>query len=169
VRALRIGESVEVGGDVGGLGRADLLEDLQCLPHHACCLTGVAGGQSAPAQAGERVSLVPRAGDSSSQLQGLPVAPFSLREFAADPVQRPSLVERLGLAAPVADVAVDAQGLLQGLGRGRVITGQPPHGPDVEEGVGLASPVPYVAVDAQGLLQGLSGGRVITGQPPHVP
>jgi hypothetical protein len=113
VRALRIGESVEVGS----LGRADLLEDLQRLLQPACCLTGVAGGQSAPAQAGERVSLVPEAGDSAGQLQGLPVAPFSLREFAADPVQRPSLVERLGLAAPVAEIPVDAQGLLQHLRR----------------------------------------------------
>ena len=73
------------------------------------------------------------------------MTPFSLREVTADPVQRPSLVERPGLAPPVAEVAVDVQGLLQGLGRGRVITRQPPDRPEVVEGVGLAEPVAEVA------------------------
>ena len=90
----------------------------------ACCLVGVAGGQGAAAQAGQRVRLGPGAGDGAGQFQGLLVAPLSLREVTADPVQRPCLVERLGLATPVAEVAVDAQGLLQSLGRGRVITRQ---------------------------------------------
>ena len=40
------------------------------------------------------------------------MAPFSLREVTADPVQRPCLVERFGLTTPLAEVAVDAQGLL---------------------------------------------------------
>ena len=59
------------------------------------------------------MSLVPGAGDSAGQFQGLLVTPLSLREVTADPVQRPSLVERLGLTTPVAEVAVDAQGLLR--------------------------------------------------------
>ena len=117
-------------------------------------------GQGAASQAGQRVSLVPGAGDSAGQLQGVLVTFLGLREVTADPVQRPCLVECLGLTTPVAEVAVDAQGLLQGLGRGRVITRQPPDGPEVAEGVGLAEPVAEVAVDAQGLLQDLGRGRV---------
>jgi hypothetical protein len=50
---------VELGGHVGGLGRADPLEDFQGLPQHLCCLIGLAGGQGAAAQAGQCVS--PRA------------------------------------------------------------------------------------------------------------
>ena len=82
----------------------------------------MADGQGAAAQAGQCVRLVPGAGDGAGQVQGPLVAPLSLREVTADPVQRPSLVERSYLTAPVAEVAVDVQGLLQGLGRGRVIT-----------------------------------------------
>ena len=83
-------------------------------------LGGVAGGAGAAAQAGQCVSLVPGAGDSAGQLQGLLVTLLSPRELTADPVQRPSLIERLGLPTPVAEVAADAQGLLQQPGRGRV-------------------------------------------------
>ena len=43
------------------------------------------------------------------------VAHLGLREFSADPVQRPSVVERRGLTTPVADVAVDDQSLFHGL------------------------------------------------------
>jgi hypothetical protein len=59
-------ESVEVGRDVSGLDRRPgPLEDLQRLPQHACCLTGVAGGQGYPAEAGECLSLVPGADESA--------------------------------------------------------------------------------------------------------
>ena len=68
------------------------------------------------------------------------MACLSLREFAADPVQCPSFIERRDLAALVAEVAVDGQGLLQRLGRARVISCQPPHGSELFEGVGLAKP-----------------------------
>ena len=122
-------------------------------------------GHGAAAQAGQCLRLVAGAGDSAAQFQGLLVAPLSLREVTADPVQRPSLVERLGLTTPVTEVAQDAQGLLQGLGRSRVITRRQPHDPEVAEGAGLAAPIAEVAVDAQGL----GRGRVITGHPPHVP
>jgi hypothetical protein len=101
----------------------------------------VTGRHGAAAQAGQRVRLVPGAGDGAGQVQGTLVRPLSLREVTADPVQCPSLVERLGLASPVAEVAEDAQRLLQGLGRGRVITRQAPDGPEVEEGADLAQPV----------------------------
>jgi len=160
---LRTGESAEFGANLGGPGRADPLEDLQCLPQSVCRLIGVIGGQNTSAQAGQCVGLVPGAAGLAGQVQGLPVAPLSLREFTADPLQRPCLVERRGLATPLAEVAVDAQSLLQSPGRGWVITRRPPHLPEAEEGVGLALPVAEVAMDAQGLLQHL--GTVARGQP----
>ena len=55
----------------------------------------MAGGQGAAAQAGQCVRLVPGAGDGAGQVQGLLVAPLSLREVTDDPVQRPFVVERL--------------------------------------------------------------------------
>jgi hypothetical protein len=110
---------LEFGGNFGGLGRPDPLEDLQCLPQGRFCLGGMPGGQRAPAQVGQRVRLGPGAGDGAGLFQGLLVALLSLREVTAGPVQRPSLVERLGLATAVADVVEDAQGLVQHLGGGR--------------------------------------------------
>jgi hypothetical protein len=74
----------------GGLGRADPPEYLQCLPKEGLSLGGVAGGQVAAAQAGQRVRLVPGAGDSAGQFEGPPVTPLSLGEVSADPVQCPS-------------------------------------------------------------------------------
>jgi hypothetical protein len=108
----RTGKSLEFGGNVGGLAGPDPLEDLQCLPQQDLGLRGVADGHGASAQAGQCVSLVPGGGDGAGQFQGPLVAHLSLRGFTADPVQRPSLVERLGLTTPAAQVAVDAQGLL---------------------------------------------------------
>jgi len=98
------GKSLEFGRNVSGLGCADPLEYLQCLPQEDLGLRGVAAGQGAPAQAGQCVGLVSGAGDRAGQFQGLLVALLSLRELTADPVQRPSLVKRLGLTTPVADV-----------------------------------------------------------------
>ena len=82
-------KAVNSRGDVAGLGCADPLEDLQRLPQEDLGLGGVADGQGAAAQAGQCVRLVPGAGDGAGQFQGLLVAPLSLREFTADPVQRP--------------------------------------------------------------------------------
>src|SRR5271165_5402422 len=118
------GESVEFGEQVRGLGCADPLEYLQCLPQEGPGLRGVAGGHGAAAQAGQRVGFVTGAGDRASQFQGLLVTPLGLREVPADPVQRSSFIQRSGLATPVAEVPVDAQGLLQHLGCSRVITRQ---------------------------------------------
>jgi hypothetical protein len=70
----RLGESFEFGGNLGGLGRPDLLEDLQRLPQHVSCPGGVVGGQSAPAQAGQRMSLIPGAAGLAGEVQGLLVA-----------------------------------------------------------------------------------------------
>jgi hypothetical protein len=47
----RLGEGVQFGGDLGGLGPADALEDLQCLPQMTPCVGGAAGGLGAAAQA----------------------------------------------------------------------------------------------------------------------
>jgi hypothetical protein len=66
------------------------------------------------------------------------VAPLGLHKVTADPVRRPSVVERLGLAIPVTEVAVDAQRLLQRLGRGRVISCQLLDGPELVSGPGRA-------------------------------
>ena len=41
---LRLGEGFEFGGEVGGLGCADPLEDFQCLPDEGLGLGGVAVG-----------------------------------------------------------------------------------------------------------------------------
>jgi hypothetical protein len=98
----RIAKRSEFGGDLGGLRRPDALEYLQCLPQEYLGLRGVAGGHGAAAQAGQRVSLVPRFAGLAGQVQGLLVTPVSLREVTADPVQRPSLVERRDLSTPVA-------------------------------------------------------------------
>ena len=96
------------------------------------------------------MSLGPRAGDSAGLFQGVLMAPLSLREVTADPVQRPFLVEHLKLTDLVAKVTVDAQGLVQGLGGGRVIARRAPHDPEVEKREGLAEPVADVTADAQG-------------------
>jgi hypothetical protein len=40
----RIAKRLEFGGDLGGLGRPDALEYLQCLPQEYLGLRGVAGG-----------------------------------------------------------------------------------------------------------------------------
>ena len=123
---MRLSDSVEFGGNAGGLGRADPLEYLQGLPQEGLGLRGVAGGQGAAAQAGQCVSLGQGVSDGAGQFQGLLVASLSLREVTAAPVQRPFLVERFGLTGPVAEVAEDAQGLVQRLGGGRVIARLPP-------------------------------------------
>ena len=164
-----LGGSVEFGGNAGGLGRADPLEYLQGLPQEDLGLRGVAGGQGAAAQAGQCVRLGPGAGDGAGLFQGLLVALLRLREVAADPMQRPFLVEHLKLTDLVTEVTVDAQGLVQGLGGGRVIARLPPHDPEVEKREGLAEPVADVTADAQGLPQYLGCGRVITGRQPYVP
>jgi hypothetical protein len=97
------------------------------------------------------------------------VAPLSLREVTADPVQRPSLVKRLGLTTRVVEVTVDAQRLVLSLGGSQIITRHPPHDPQVEEGVGLAEPVTEVTVDGKGQLMSLGRSRVITRRLQHVP
>ena len=77
------------GEQVRGLGCADPLEYLHCLPQQDPGLRGVAGGQGAAAQAGQCVCLVPGAGNSAGQVQGLLVKSLGLRQVTADPVQRP--------------------------------------------------------------------------------
>jgi hypothetical protein len=168
-RRSRTGKSLKLGGNLGGLGGPDPLEDLQRLPQVVLGLSGIADRKGAPAQARQCVSLIPRAADAAGQFEGLLVAPFSLSELTADPVQCPSLVERLGLATPVTEVTINIQGLLQGLSRGQVITRRLPHDPEVAEGGGLAEPVAEVPEDAQGMLQGLGRGREITRRAPHLP
>ena len=69
---VRIGQRVEFGGNLGGLGRPDPLKDLQRLPQHAFSFVDGADGQQTPAQA-----------------------------RTAHPVQRPDLVEDLDLTSPV--------------------------------------------------------------------
>jgi hypothetical protein len=46
-----LGEGGQFAGEVVGFGRADPLEDLQCLPQEGFCLGDLAGGQGAAAQA----------------------------------------------------------------------------------------------------------------------
>ena len=65
---------VEFGGQVGDLGRADPLEDLQCLLQLVACLGGMTDGSSAPAQSSQCVRLVPGAADLAGQVQRLLVA-----------------------------------------------------------------------------------------------
>ena len=66
---------MEFGGNAArGLGRADPLEDSQRIPQHLCCLFGVAGGQGAAAQAGQRASLGSGDGEGAGLFQGLLVA-----------------------------------------------------------------------------------------------
>jgi len=60
-------------------------------------LGGVAVGYGASAQAGQRLSFIPRAGDGASEFQGLLVTPSGPREATAHPVQRCSVIEGVGL------------------------------------------------------------------------
>ena len=69
----RLGEGVEFGGNAGGLGCTDPLEDLPRLPQACLRVGGVAGGQGAAAQAGQRMGLIPGTADLAGQVQGLPV------------------------------------------------------------------------------------------------
>src|SRR5580658_2412828 len=66
-RLVLSGKGVQFGRHVGGFGRADPLEDLQRLPQPGFGLGGAAIGQGAPAQAGQRLSLVPGAVDLAGQ------------------------------------------------------------------------------------------------------
>jgi hypothetical protein len=117
------------------LGCADPLKYLECLPQEGRGLGGMTAGQGAPAQAGQRVSLVPRTGDGAGQVQGLLVTLPGLPEVTADQVHHSPAVEGSDLATLVTEVAVDAQGLVQRLGRARVVTRQPPHSPEAGEDV----------------------------------
>jgi hypothetical protein len=103
------------------VGHADPLQDLQCLPQQALGLRGMAGGQGAPAQAGQRVRLTGGAGHIAGQRQGLLMAFLRRGELTAEPVHRAALIEGRDLIAPVADVAEDAERLVQGLPRGRIL------------------------------------------------
>ena len=67
-------QGVQFDGKLSGFGGADPLEDLQRLAQPGFCLGGAAGGQGAPAQAGQCVRLVPGAADLAGQVQGLLVA-----------------------------------------------------------------------------------------------
>jgi hypothetical protein len=58
-----LGEGVQFGGDVGGLGCADPLEDVPCLPEVLGGVAGAAEGQGTAAQAGQRAGFVAGAGD----------------------------------------------------------------------------------------------------------
>ncbi len=165
----RVSEGVQFGGNVACLGRAGPLENLVRLPKARLRVGGAAGGQGAPAQAGQRMGFIPATADLAGQVQGAPVTGPGRRQVAADPVQRPCLVERLSLTFPVAEVAVEAQGFFQDLGCARVVPGQPPLRPQVAEDSGLASPVVELAVEAQRFFQGLGCARVVPGQPPQRP
>jgi hypothetical protein len=164
-----LGEGGQFAGDVAGLGRPDPLKDLQRASQRFLSLGGLARGQGTPPKAGQRVRLVPVAGDGAGQVQGLLVASLCLREFTCGPVQCPPLIERHGLATWVAGATVDAQGLVQGLGCGRVVTHRPPCLPEEDESAGLAEPVADAAVDVQGLLQSLGCGPVFTRPQPYGP
>jgi hypothetical protein len=144
----RIGKTFEFGADVGGLRRPNPLEDLQRAAQPVFCLGGVAGRKSAPAQASQRVGLIPGAVDLPGKAQSLLVAGPGPRQVPADPVQRPELVQGLDLTAPIADVAADAQRLLQSPGRPLIVPGYPPHDPQEGKCAGLAAPVADVAVNA---------------------
>jgi hypothetical protein len=98
--------------ELGGLGCPDRLEDIQRLPEHLFRPGGVAGGQGAPAQASQCMSLIPGAADLPGQAQGLLVTRSGLAQVPAESVQRPGHVQGLDLTAPVADVTVEAQRLL---------------------------------------------------------
>jgi alkanesulfonate monooxygenase SsuD/methylene tetrahydromethanopterin reductase-like flavin-dependent oxidoreductase (luciferase family) len=70
----RLGEGVQFGGNVTGLGGAHPVEDLSRLPQ-ACLRIGVAaGGQGAAAQSGQGMGFIPGTVDLTGQVQGLPVA-----------------------------------------------------------------------------------------------
>jgi hypothetical protein len=86
---LRAGKGVYLGEQIPGLGCADPLEYLQCLPQQGLGLRGVAVGHGAAAQAGQGMSLIPGTADGPGQFQSLQVTFLSLREFTPGPVQRP--------------------------------------------------------------------------------
>ena len=77
VRSLCIGESVEVGGDVGGLGRADLLEGLQRLPVTPLSLREVTADAVQCPCLVERLGLATPVTDVTVDAQGLPRDPFA--------------------------------------------------------------------------------------------
>jgi hypothetical protein len=70
-RTCRAGQRVELVGYLGGFGCPDPLEDLQRLPKLVFGCRGAAIGPGAPAQAGQRVRLIPRAADLAGQPQRL--------------------------------------------------------------------------------------------------
>src|SRR5690349_18556558 len=87
---LRLGEGVDFSGYRGGLGRAHRLEDIVRLPQAGLRLGGPARGCSAPAQAGQRVRLIPGAVCLAGQLQRLLVARPGPARVAEGKAQRPS-------------------------------------------------------------------------------
>ena len=67
------GDGVQFGGDAGGLGCADPLEDVPCLPELLGGVAGAAEGQGTAAEAGQRAGFLAGAGDLAGEGQGLPV------------------------------------------------------------------------------------------------
>jgi hypothetical protein len=120
----RAGPRVQFGGYVGGFGRADPLEDRQCLPQLVFGLGGAAGGRGAPAQAGQRVRFLQRDAELAGQVQGLLVACPGLAEVTAGPAQRPGLVQSRDFSVRAGDLTGDVQRLLQVPGRARIVPGR---------------------------------------------
>lgn len=71
---MAVGKGVEFGGHCGGLGRANLLEDLECLTQFGLRGSRAANCQSAAAQLGQRPGFIRRAADIAGQPQRPPVA-----------------------------------------------------------------------------------------------
>jgi hypothetical protein len=69
-----------------GLGRADPLEQLPCLPQQVLGFRAAAGGRGAAAQAGQRLGLIVGAANGAGEVQCLLVTLLSTVKVTADPV-----------------------------------------------------------------------------------
>lgn len=89
---LSLGEGVEFGGNGPGFCCSELPEDVPYILQARLPVVGLAGGQSAAAQAGLGLGLVPQAADLACQIQGSLVALPGVAEITAGLVQRSRLV-----------------------------------------------------------------------------
>ena len=109
-----IGEGAELGGDACWPRRRRSAGRSRCACRRlAWRAGGVAGGQGAAAQAGQRVGLVPGAADLAGQVQGLLVTRLAWSRSPRTRCSVPVSLSASASAAPVAEVAGDAQRLLQ--------------------------------------------------------
>lgn len=132
---------MEFGGDLVGVGVAEVVEDIhRALPGLAAG-TGIAGGTVGVAEVGERDGFEIAVTESSVQLEGMLVAGDGLMVVAEVVVGVAEAIPCVGLTVAIAELLQQGEGLLAGR-EGLLVFAELCMTPaDRVEGVGLPVPV----------------------------